>query len=329
VNAAVHGLPSDLFSPIEEDLAKVEDRLAQLSGLQDATLRSVLQRVLLTPGKRLRPALTVACCRLFRDGGAPLYAMAAAVECLHSASLVHDDVMDQPDERRGVPALYRTEGNSLALLVGDYLFAQAAGIAAETNNLRVMRLFADCVTQVCAGQMEEHSRNRLSRASLTREDYFRTIDAKTAALFVLACQSGAILGEATLPGTSALQRYGRAVGLAFQIVDDVLDLIGDEAVMGKPAGSDLRQGVMTLPVIYLRDELPEGVLRAAFSRDGAREQAIQEITERARASRAIDRSYEEAHQLAMAGVQQLEELPSSRYRDLLADLAESVVQRVG
>jgi geranylgeranyl pyrophosphate synthase len=215
----------------------------------------------------------------------------------------------------------------VALLAGDYLFATAAAVASETNNLRIMRLFAECVMQVCAGEIEEHSQDRNGRPWITRDGYYRTIDAKTAALFVLACHSGAVLGEAPLEAADALRRYGRALGLAFQIVDDILDLTGDEATLGKPIGSDLRQGVVTLPLIYLRDEIPEGTYRAAFSQDGARDHAIEEITARARDSRAVERARDEARQLAESASQLLADLPPGPCRDFLHDLAASVVDR--
>lgn len=321
------GLPPQLFRPIDPDLAQMEAELARLGAEAGPALRPLLNGVLLAPGKRLRPALTIACGRLFGESNRPLRFMAAAVECLHTATLIHDDVMDQPGERRGEPALYRRSGSTIALLVGDYLFAQAAIIASETNNLRIMRLFAESVAKVCAGQIEEFGRDRESRAWLTRDDYYRTIDAKTAALFVLACESGAVLGEAPLPAVGALRRYGRALGLAFQIVDDILDLVGDEALLGKPAGSDLRQGVATLPLIYLRDEIPEVTLRAAFGHDGARDEAIEEIKQVARSGRGIERAYEEARHWAADAAELLQGLPGGPYRDLLRDLTIGLVDR--
>src|SRR5439155_7104999 len=125
-------------------------------------------------------------------------------------------------------------------LAGDYLFAQAAATASETNNLRIMRLFAESVMTLCAGQIAESARQ--DWCGTDRESYYKTIDAKTAALFVLSCKAGGILGEASFTATDALISYGRSLGLAFQIVDDILDLVGDESLMGKPVGSDLRQG---------------------------------------------------------------------------------------
>lgn len=317
----------DLFAPIQVDLAHVEARLAQAAALDQPLLRATLEAVLLAPGKRIRPALTIASGKLFRDANASLYAMATAVEFLHTATLIHDDVVDQGDVRRGDPALYTLLGNPVAVLVGDYLFAQAAATASETNNLRIMRLFAESVMTLCAGQIDECSREGAARSWVDRDAYYRTIDAKTAALFVLACHAGSILGEATAEEADALRRYGRSLGLAFQIVDDILDLVGDQEAMGKPAGTDLRHGVVTLPVIYLREEVPEALLLQAFSSDGAAEEAIESITARARSSRAVDRSYQEARQLATEAARALEGLPRGVHRDLLVDLTGAVVRR--
>jgi len=325
----MHSVLSPLFHPIEADLALVEQRLEEAAAHPHPVVRGVLADVLLAPGKRLRPAVTVACGKLFGKTSAPLHAMAAAVEFLHTATLIHDDVVDQTDSRRGDPTLYSVVGNAVAVLVGDYLFAQAAATASETNNLRIIRLFADAVGTLCAGQIDETSRSAADRYELDRSAYYRTIEAKTSALFVLACESGAILGEASLAQTEALRRYGRSVGLAFQIVDDILDLIGEEEMLGKPVGSDLRQGVLTLPMIYLRDEIPAAILEAAFADNGERETAIGTISGLARKSRAIERSYEEARGHVSEAVACLDLIPAGRLRDMLADIAASVVARQG
>jgi geranylgeranyl pyrophosphate synthase len=315
------------FRCIESDLAIVERRLRDAANLQQPLLRGILEQVLLAPAKRIRPVLTVASGRLFREPTAGLHAMGAAVEFLHTATLIHDDVVDQTDERRGEPALYSLFGNSVAILVGDYLFAQAAATASETNNLRIMRLFAESVMTLCAGQIDENSRDRGVSGWIDREAYYRTIDAKTAALFVLACHAGAILGEAPSEASDALRRYARSLGLAFQIVDDILDLVGDEKKMGKPAGTDLRHGVVTLPLIYLREEIPAETLDRVFATDGAREEAIREVTAIAPTSRAIDRSYQEARALAEGAARALDAVPRGEPRDLLINLTATVIER--
>jgi len=317
------------YGPIESDLAEVDRRLAEVSAHEHPLLRTILKQVMHAAGKRIRPAVTLASGGLFRETGATLHAMATAVELLHTATLIHDDVVDQAELRRGRAALFSIVGNSIAVLVGDYLFAQAAVTASETNNLRIIRLFAEAVQRLCAGQIEESSREGRERYWLDRGTYFRTIEAKTATLFVLGCEAGAILGEGEPEAVRALRRYGRALGMAFQVVDDILDLVGDEVALGKPVGSDLRQGVVTLPLIYLRDEIPVATLEAAFAIDGAHEEAIQAIADIARTSPAIDRAYQEARNLADEAVEALVSIPGGPYRDVLVDLARSAVARRG
>jgi geranylgeranyl pyrophosphate synthase len=318
---------SSLFRPIEQDLRRVEERIRAATEIDHPLLCALLQQVMLAPGKRLRPALTIASGRLFRSSSASLEAMAAAIEFLHTATLIHDDVIDLSDLRRGEPTLASLAGERVAILVGDYLFAEAAATASQTNNLRIMRLFAESVMTVCRGQIHEGPHEGLPDTVLDRERYYRTIEAKTAALFMLACHAGAILGEATFEQTEALRRYGRSLGLAFQIADDVLDLVGDERVMGKPAGSDLRQGLVTLPMIYLRDELPEELLRAASCDDGARDAAIQQIASIARTSRGVERVQREARDLVDEALAALTALPAGICNDLLADLATAAITR--
>jgi len=318
---------SPLFQSLEADLAEVERQLAAAGALEHPLLRGLLEQVMLAPAKRIRPVLTLASGRLFRPANANLHSMAAAVEYLHTATLIHDDVVDNTDARRGEPTLYSIVGNSIAVLVGDYLFAKAAETASLTNNVRIMRLFADSVMTLCAGQIDEAGRHGEADCWIGREEYFRTIDAKTAALFVFACRAGAIIGEASTEAHDALARYGRSLGLAFQLVDDILDLIGDEAEMGKPAGSDLRQGVITLPIIYLRDEVPEVLMQQALLGDGVREDAIRTVCETAQSSRAIARALEEARDLATQAAQELDHVPDNEYRDILLGLTRTVVDR--
>jgi geranylgeranyl pyrophosphate synthase len=323
----MRSVASPLFRPIERELEGVEARLAEAAAHPHPVVRAVLEDALLGPGKRLRPALTVACGKLFGRTAAPLTAMAAAVEFLHAATLIHDDVVDQSASRRGEPTLYSVFGNAVAILAGDYLFAQAAVTATDTHNLRIIRLFADCVRTLSAGQIDESSRSGTERYELDRAAYYRTIEAKTAALFVLACESGAILGEATLEQAEALRRYGRLLGLAFQIVDDILDITGDQELLGKPVGSDLRQGVLTLPMIYLRDEVPTAILEAAFAENGEREAAIVQISTIARESAAIARCYDEARGHVQEAIVSLDGLPEGEAHGFLLDVAASVIDR--
>src|SRR5687768_11741103 len=240
----------------------------------------MLSLVLPGSGKRLRPALALLTGRLGEYDAERLLHMAVGVELLHGASLVHDDVVDESDLRRGAQTLFTRVGNALAVLVGDYLFAQSATRCVATGDVRVIGLFAQTLASMCQGQIEEASRGNAPEQTLTREQYYQTIWGKTASLFVLACEGSAILAGLSEPQIAAMRRYGDRLGLAFQVVDDVLDFIGDEAQLGKPVGSDVRQGTITLPVICLREILPPDEFRAAFAEDDRSEEHTSELQSR-------------------------------------------------
>jgi geranylgeranyl pyrophosphate synthase len=323
---------SALFSPIQPELERVEQTLADVARVQHPLLSSVLGEVLQPGGKRLRPALALLAGRLHHYDAERLVKLASAVELLHTATLLHDDVVDQSALRRGRPTLYTQVGNKVAVLVGDYMYAQSAYFATSTGNLRVMELFADTVMIMCQGQIDEAAREDGGYADRPASVYYETIGSKTAALFVLACVAAAELSGAPPAETLALQRYGQQVGLAFQIVDDVLDIAGNERLLGKAVGGDLRQRVITLPVIHARDVVPAGLLRAVYDppagADGAApEAAVQSLIVAIQSSGAVERCYADARALVDGARSELEHLPAGPARDALDDLADYVVTR--
>jgi len=305
----------------------VERLLTEAAQRDHWLLGPALQEVLPGRGKRLRPMLTLLSGRLFDYDPRRLVLMGCATEVLHTATLIHDDVVDESTLRRGAPTLYTRVGNAVAVLVGDYLFAKSAALATATGSLRVMELFAECVMLMVEGQIEEAARRPDAHLSLTRAAYDRTIYAKTAALFGLSCQTGGILAGAPDEAQEVLREFGTKLGLAFQIVDDVLDYAGDEATVGKPLGHDLIQGIITLPVLYLRESLPEHEFRAAFDGNGDWASLAPHVVALVRASDAIDRCYDDARRLVEDGLALLERLPAGEARDALAEIAEYVVAR--
>lgn len=320
---------STLFAGIQTDLEGIEQVLASVAEVDDPFLSSMLSEVLRAGGKRLRPALVLMVGRLNRYDVDRLTKLAVATELLHTATLLHDDVVDQSALRRGRPALYTQVGNKAAVLVGDYMYAKSAYYATATGSLRVMQLFADCVMVMCQGQIEEGTRRDESYADRSAETYFRTIHSKTAALFVLACDAAAELSGASPAEATALHRYAEQLGLAFQIVDDVLDIAGDERLLGKAVGGDLRQGVVTLPVIYAREVVPAALLREVYEADGTapREDAVQELLRAIQSSPALDRCYATVHQLVASAQSEVARLTASEARDALVDLAGYVASR--
>jgi geranylgeranyl pyrophosphate synthase len=315
-----------ILALVRPGLERVHASLADLAATDDHVLGPMLSTVLPGGGKRLRPALSLVIGRLGSVDLDTLNHMAVGVELLHTASLVHDDIVDDSDTRRGAATLYARVGNALAVMVGDYLFSQAARECVATGDLRVVRLFAETLGAMARGQIGEansHLSGHHAWQTLTRDDYFRTIWGKTASLFVLACQGTGLLVGLAAAQVDGLRRYGENLGLAFQVVDDILDFTSTEQELGKPVGSDLRQGTITLPVILLRDggEV-DGQYRTAFESDDVDLQVrlVQQ-------SGAITSAYAEAEALVARARQALEVLPSGTERDALDALARFVTQR--
>ncbi len=310
------------FELVREELAAVDKALAEIAQPDHPLLGPMLSMVLPGSGKRLRPTLALLVGRLGERRPEPMLHMATGVELLHTASLVHDDVVDESDRRRGEQTLFTRVGNALAVLVGDYLFAQSAQRCVATGDVRVIGLFASTLGSMCQGQIEEASRGNNPEFSVTREDYLQTIWGKTASLFVLACEGAAILAGLTEPRIQAMRRYGDRLGLAFQVVDDVLDFTGDEARLGKPVGNDLRQGTITLPVICLREIMPNGAYREAFEAYDV-PALVKLVTE----SGAAERARAEADRMLDEAREALRVVPAGPARDALEALTYYVVER--
>jgi octaprenyl-diphosphate synthase len=328
--------PADVSQPdaiqailalVRPGLTRVEASLASLANSDDPILTPMLSAVLPGTGKRLRPALSLLIGSVAADQQPDaLNHMAVGVELLHTASLVHDDIVDESDTRHGGATLYARVGNALAVLVGDYLFSQAAQECVATGNLDVVRLFAQTLGAMAQGQIDD-ANGQLGRhhmwETLSRERYYRTISGKTASLFVLACQGTGLLVGLGPAQVAALRVYGHNLGLAFQVFDDILDFTSTAEQLGKPVGGDLRQGTITLPVILMRDHrLVDGRLRAAFESDNV-ELQVQLVQE----SGAISAALAEAETLVSQAREALLGFPSGIARDALDALATYVTRR--
>jgi geranylgeranyl pyrophosphate synthase len=324
---------STLFAAIQPELDRVEQVLADVANVDHPLLSSMLSEVLSAGGKRLRPALTLLVGKLHHYDAERLVRLAAATELLHTATLLHDDVVDQSPLRRGRPTLYTQVGNKAAVLVGDYMYAKSAYFATSTGSLRVMELFADCVMVVCQGQIDESARENAGYTVDPAAAYYATIRSKTAALFVLACDAAAELSGASPAVALALHHYAQQLGLAFQVVDDILDLTGDERQLGKAVGSDLRQRVVTLPVIYAREVVPSALFDAIYGAEAdtgpVPEEAVAALLGAIRASSAIERCYADARALVADARRELLQVPAGETRQALDELADYVVTRFG
>jgi geranylgeranyl pyrophosphate synthase len=318
-----------IFDLVKDDLRRVETRLHDVPLQSDPDMELVTEAIghlLDAGGKRIRPALTLLTGRLYPCDPDRIVSMAAAVEMLHTATLVHDDVVDGSLLRRGSPTLNARWSPGATILTGDYMFARAADLAAQTGNVRVMQVFSRTLMTIVSGELRQLFGDATRRQ--TREDYFKRIYAKTASMFELATEAAGVLIGAAENEILALRQYGHDLGIAFQIMDDVLDFIGDESQVGKPVANDLRQGIVTLPVIdYLdahpRDKRVDELLRSGQHGD----ELVLPIVEDVRASGAVDRAVAAARDYVRTAQQRLLQLPDSEARQSMLAVADYVVAR--
>jgi octaprenyl-diphosphate synthase len=233
---------------LQHELQAVEAALVERSRSDVELISLAARHIVHAGGKRLRPQLTLLAARAFEYDGPAAVSMAAAMELIHTATLVHDDIVDEADSRRGRATANFFWGNSASVLMGDYLVIKAFTIAAETGDPRLFRLLCDTIGRMCEGEVLQICVR--AEMALDVDTYLRIIEAKTAILMATCCRTGALLGGASLDQTEALTLFGTKVGLGFQIIDDILDYTGEEVSLGKPVGSDLREGKVTLPLIY-------------------------------------------------------------------------------
>lgn len=324
----------DLLEPLAADLEQVERKMREPMNLDYPQLTAVLSSLLDSGGKRLRPALALLAGRLYSADPDKLVSLAASVEMLHTATLVHDDLIDGALMRRGSTTVNARWSMGATVLTGDYLFARAAALAAETDNVRVMGIFANTLMTICSGELRQiFDRNDVPqfdsdeawRAALERYD--QRIHAKTASLFAAATESASVLGNAPEAEVGALREYGQLLGMGFQIVDDVLDFQGDQEILGKPVASDLREGIVTLPVLFFLREHPDDERVAAVIHDGGNEDLVQDVAAAIRGSGAVDRAMARAQEFIAGSQAALSTLPDSEPRDLLHALAEFTTSR--
>jgi geranylgeranyl pyrophosphate synthase len=320
---------------VQEDLRRVEDKMRTIGAGAYAPLAEVFLALLRSGGKRLRPALALAAFGLLHGRASEkVVAMAAAVEMLHNATLVHDDLIDEALVRRGMTTLNAMWSKGATVLAGDYLFAKAAGFAAETGNVQVVQLFADTLRIICEGELTQLFSSR--QWHQPKDSYYPRIFAKTASLFAAATRSGAILGQAAEAQEQALYDYGYNIGMAFQIVDDILDYAGNEAQLGKPVGGDLRQGIATLPFYYFLQAQPHPEAVIALLQAGSTSQAangsgsadaVAEVVAQVRASNAIRQAQAEARDFTERAKAALAIFPDGPYRQAFWELADYGISR--
>ena len=291
------------------------------------SLQSVLASVLGGQGKRLRPAIALLVGQAYRVDSEQVVLLAAGTEVLHSATLVHDDIVDEADSRRGQASVHVAWSTKVAVLAGDYLFASAADLVARLNRPKIVRQFADTIHVMSRSEFVLPIFDGDSEA--TRRQYLQKIGGKTAALIALACDASGVLAEVDENEAQALHDFGWALGMAFQVTDDVLDIAGVSHETGKPVGGDLRAGLLTLPVVeYLDDTAsPTSVLSRLADGEGLSESESTEAIETLRASGAVDAARAVADGFADQARAALTRLPADPAFDALTDLVTYATDR--
>ncbi len=305
---------------IADDLERIEKILTEASAAGTAFLTESATYLARAGGKRLRPALLSLTARIWSDCGPDADATAAAIEMTHLATLYHDDVIDEADLRRSVPSANNKWGNTVAILVGDYLFARASSIAADVGG-DVPRVLADAIARVVQGQVRELEHNYDVRRPAAH--YFATVDDKTGALLEASSQLGASLSGATPEQADDLRRFGSAFGTAFQIADDLLDLSATQDELGKAPGTDLRDGVYTLPLLYAVEAEPS--LAAAL---GTQEPDVDLIRSAVVRSGGFDRALAVAADYVDQALAALGSAPNGMARESLEALTRLIIDRV-
>ncbi len=291
-----------------------------------ADLRAALAHLLAAGGKRVRPTLTLLAGKMLGAPHQKLITLAAAVELLHTATLVHDDLIDGSLLRRGNPTLNSQWSPAATVLTGDFIFARAARLAAQTDHLPLMKLFADTLAIIVNGELEQ----MFARKGLvSRETYYQRIYAKTASLIEMCSRAAAMISPMEEDAVESMRQFGYHLGMAFQIVDDILNFTGEQAQVGKPVGSDLLQGLITLPTLYYIENHPSDPdVRCLLEKDfGCEPERVERLVQSVRTSEAIELSLEEARKSTEKGIGFLGGMPSGIEKQALEDLARYTVER--
>ena len=320
---------SQIFEPIRADLEKVDEEFSRHVQSKVSLIPQIGQYIRTSGGKRMRPAVLLMAARLSGYSGDRAVLYAAVVEFIHTATLVHDDIIDDADLRRGRLAVHSRWGNDITVLLGDYLYIKSMALALTHDTLEIVRLLCDVTLKMIEGELYQLTKN--GDADITEEEHFDIMRRKTAYLFGGCAQIGGLLGSVSKEREHALREYGFNLCIAFQLVDDLLDYTGDAETVGKPIGSDLREGKVTLPLIHLQRQEPDGIgsriIRDAVASRSVTEDQWNELRRGLREHASIDYAYRRAIEFADGAKKHLYAFPPSPERDALVALPDYVLSR--
>jgi geranylgeranyl pyrophosphate synthase len=316
-------LPEGTFEAVEE----VEGLLAAVGERAPETLAKPATEALTSGGKRLRPLLLILSARMGQPEEEALLKAATAIEILHTASLIHDDIVDRAESRRGEPTTFAGYGREIAVATGDYLFAETFTELAEIGDPRLVRAFSEASKGLAAGELEQYRASGGGGANVDVEAYLDHIRMKTAGLFRASCVAGGTLGGLSLRQIDALATYGQALGIAFQMSDDIMDLVGKPGLMGKGIGTDLLEGTVTLPIIFALREGDAGTIRRALGTSDPSPEVLEAAIEAVLATDAVLETEAWARGEIEAAFEGLGLLPGGPEREVLEAVAAEVVGR--
>lgn len=316
----------ELLAPIAEELREFERRLYESIAADAGPMASAMELIVKAGGKRLRPALVILSSRLGDPVVDAVFNVAMGIEFIHTATLVHDDLIDSAPTRRGIPTIHQAFGPNQAIIIGDYYFAKGANLLSSIGDPRIDAVISHAVMTICMGELlQMTSRNEYEQSM---DDYLRKIGRKTATLVSACCYAGGVVGGLVGEQLEALRRYGHNLGIAFQIADDVLDYIATSAEVGKPVGGDLRQGTVTLPLMLaLREPAVGSELRRILGRGMLVDAAYDEVVRLVRDSPAIGAAEKTAHDFATRAAAELDPFDASPAREALVRACDYVVER--
>jgi geranylgeranyl pyrophosphate synthase len=314
------------FTSVQDQLQFVEQRIRSQAGEEHhPDLRAALEHLLAAGGKRIRPTLGLLVGNMLGAPEDKLITLGASVELLHTATLVHDDLIDGALLRRGMPTLNARWSPAATVLTGDFLFARAAKLAAETDYLPLMKLFADTLATIVNGELTQMFS---ARGVIERDNYYQRIYAKTASLFEMSSLAACMVATEDEEMRGFMKAFGYEVGMAFQIVDDILDFTGEQSAVGKPIGSDLLNGLVTLPAIYYAEANPNDDDVLSLPEGGWKDtDRVQRLVDGIRQSKAIQQSMDEARLAVERAIAALEDAPDTPEKEALENLARFIVDR--
>jgi len=317
---------SPLHAAVADDFAAVNRTIAEQLSSKVPLVEAISGYIVKSGGKRLRPLLVLLAARALGYEGHQHITLATLIEFMHTSTLLHDDVVDESSLRRGKQTANDAWGNAPSVLVGDFLYSRSFQMMVDVGSMRIMAILSAATCIIAEGEVQQLT--NIGNPAITEADYFATIQGKTAQLFEAASQSGAMIADATPEQEQALKLYGRYLGLAFQLVDDLLDYQGDASAMGKNVGDDLAEGKPTLPLLRAMEKgTPDQakLIRQAIRKGGLDQ--LDAVLEIVRTTGALDYTRERAEEMAAKALAQLDALPPSEFRDTMEKLAHAAVER--